>query len=325
MSKGFVKRRGAFTLIELLVVIAIIALLISILLPALGGAREQAKSAKCLSNLKQVGMAMSLYFGDNSDWFPWEKHNYLGGPTGFYYGGHPGRNLDNNQRWWGYINSDYRDTPGGKPFNQYIYPDMPKYDVLPTDVATFETVRKMPVFECPSDSGMVFNMQGADYDSTQNGYYECGTSYDCNYDPVVNWAGPSGWRKSHWSGASLNPWPWLHFMNAFTRKQIQKDAARFIVIYEDPFDQAVQLMMPRRGWHKKMNKHNFLMLDSHAVSIETDTTQMIRGTGWKWCGQVDSSISVPYNCWPWWKQGMGDPHSDDPDYQYRLLDPLPGT
>jgi prepilin-type N-terminal cleavage/methylation domain-containing protein/prepilin-type processing-associated H-X9-DG protein len=64
------KTRRAFTLIELLVVIAIIALLIGILLPALGRARDSARIAKCLANTRSMGLCMTLYANDSKGWFP---------------------------------------------------------------------------------------------------------------------------------------------------------------------------------------------------------------------------------------------------------------
>ena len=67
-------RRKGFTLIELLVVIAIIAILAAILFPVFARAREKARQTSCLSNLKQMGLAVMMYVGDYDDCYPACQH-----------------------------------------------------------------------------------------------------------------------------------------------------------------------------------------------------------------------------------------------------------
>jgi prepilin-type N-terminal cleavage/methylation domain-containing protein/prepilin-type processing-associated H-X9-DG protein len=64
-----IRKRG-FTLVELLVVVAVIALLAALLFPALAGARDKARQATCVSNLKQIGLAAALYIQDYDEHYP---------------------------------------------------------------------------------------------------------------------------------------------------------------------------------------------------------------------------------------------------------------
>jgi prepilin-type N-terminal cleavage/methylation domain-containing protein len=79
---GLRKPAAGFTLIELLVVIAIIAILAAILFPVFAQAREKARQASCLSNLKQLGTALLMYVQDYDEQFPsGSKEAFANGPT----------------------------------------------------------------------------------------------------------------------------------------------------------------------------------------------------------------------------------------------------
>lgn len=107
-------RRKGFTLVELLVVIAIIALLMSILMPALARVRKQAKAVLCQSILKQWSMVFSMYTGDNENYFGY------GWPSG--YGKVPG--IGHGHRWMETLKPYYKDEKlcncpmTSKPFSE---------------------------------------------------------------------------------------------------------------------------------------------------------------------------------------------------------------
>ncbi len=116
-------RKSAFTLIELLVVISIIALLIAILLPALGAARRAARDMQCKANLRTVGQLVIIYATENDDFMPYGHQNLPSGDTRHY-----AQTLLNTATG---TNVDYSSDPGDLKFEQAFR--CPAEDAPPTE------------------------------------------------------------------------------------------------------------------------------------------------------------------------------------------------
>jgi prepilin-type N-terminal cleavage/methylation domain-containing protein/prepilin-type processing-associated H-X9-DG protein len=129
--------KNAFTLVELLVVIAIIAVLIAILLPALARIREAAQSSACLSNMRQLAVAIHLYANENKDRLPYippPQHSF-GDGTAYISGPPPSKTL-----------YDYWVSIGVNPATWVPAPEhraLYKY-----------TSAKWELFQCPGDQGV---------------------------------------------------------------------------------------------------------------------------------------------------------------------------
>ena len=180
LSNRRMKEPG-FTLVELLVVIAIIALLISVLLPSLARAREQAKKIKCLGNLHDLGMTAVTYSVEDpseqlvglaaplfSNMGPW--NNFIGG--NFDFGGKSG-----DPRTLGIggdhaftftakdvgVESGFMYGPGNRPFNTLMTKaSMPAPGPKPMtdEELLLEQNLDLPAFHCPSDRGWSSGLDG---------------------------------------------------------------------------------------------------------------------------------------------------------------------
>jgi len=128
------KRSKGFTLIELLVVVAIIAILAALLLPALAYSKGQAQKTQCANNNKQLGLAMSMYAGDNKDYMPYPNWNP------------PWTDASGNALpGWLYL------PAGGAPPNIWVAPYIANPTLAYQGGLFWMYLKEMAVYRCPLD------------------------------------------------------------------------------------------------------------------------------------------------------------------------------
>jgi len=332
MRKGW---RTAFTLIELLVVVAILALLLSILLPSLSGAREQAKKVKCLSNLSNIAKGMYSYANDDSaeqiipihmnmmrsrPYWDWKTIQWCawGGRSGqrafLYQVGADGWLLDES-------------IPAGMSGVSDAIPDYaasrrPLNIYMLGDIGTGDS-KKLEWFQCPSDTGYpddkliddspAANAERSCYDTLGNSYR---ASMACHaYAP----------QNSSSTGAFAIG-PWGHRLTSLVdagRLVLMGEPTWFNMIGQDISGGADDVKV--MGWHKKKMVDNLAYcdgsaratkaekaqnIDTEAMGVDPDAASSLhRGTGFRLdvypvggariFGNWSSQLSTKADLWPW--------------------------
>lgn len=241
-----VVRRPAFTLVELLVVVAVIAVLASILLPALGGARRQVRHLKCQANLRSLAQAWHAYLDEYDGHFP------RGVNLDFNFGGQQGA----GSRYFG----AFPHFPIHKPLNSVmgLSPQLGRFREVG---GARENAAGAEMFACPLDRG------GPKVRPTHFEYY--GASYRTNHLLV---------GQDHFQWSPNDPCAEVfERLNAdlpsLTRDDI-RDESRLILMGDSGWVSAWRTgtvaSTQRIEWHQRPGHHNIAFMDGHVEFIRIE-------------------------------------------------------
>jgi len=253
----------AFTLIELLVVIAIIAILAAMLLPALAKAKETAKRTKCLSNLRQWGLAMQMYGGDHHDAMPRDGMGQNGSYPGNVYNGIQTGDPTDPNAWFNLlpplvaeqtlatyyaVSSTVRGTANAKYMQYLPFPG-----------------RKGPIWECPSASMSVNTVNTILAGNGKYGFF----SYDMNID-----------LKRQGNGTSTMPYPSMPTITSL------RHSSQTVFLFDCVFDPVTEVVNaspqynsvnPANRQNSFASRHdkggNIVFFDGHAHYFKTSYIQ----------------------------------------------------